>query len=74
METKTIETATEMDAFTNVSSCPSNLTVHDLWLDHRLWYCFLDSMSSSILAAFIVIFGSVQLLIFRNLEPPEEVV
>lgn len=46
--------------------CPPNITLHDIWINHGVSQCFLDTVSSSILAGFILLFGTLQLIIYRR--------
>ena len=55
-----------MDILKNISYCPPNVTIHDIWVDHGLSHCFLDTVSSAVLAGFIVIFGTIQLIMYRK--------
>jgi ATP-binding cassette, subfamily B (MDR/TAP), member 6 len=56
-----------IDCITNMSSfCPDNITLSDIWINHGISHCFLDTVSSSIIAGFIFLFGSAQLFIYRR--------
>lgn len=46
--------------------CPENITLSDVWINHGVSQCFLDTISSSIIAGFIFIFGTAQLFIYRR--------
>lgn len=46
--------------------CPPNITLHDIWINHGVSQCFLDTVSSSIMAGFIFIVGTIQLIIYRR--------
>lgn len=61
-----------MDILKNLSYCPPNVTIYDIWVDHGLSHCFLDTVSSSVLAGFIVIFGTIQLIVYRKYATPIE--
>lgn len=61
-----------MDVLKNLEYCPPNVTIHDIWLNHGLSHCFFDTVSSSVIAAFIVIFGSMQLVMYRRYATPIE--
>lgn len=61
-----------MDILKNISYCPQNVSIHDIWVDHGLSHCFYDTVSSSALAGFIVIFGTIQLIMYRKYATPIE--
>lgn len=61
-----------MDILKNLSYCPPNVTIYDIWVDHGISHCFLDTVSSSVLAGFIVIFGTIQLIMYRKYATPIE--
>ena len=51
----------EMPAF-----CPPNITIHDIWINHGVSHCFMDTVSSSIITGFLLVFGMTQLIIYRK--------
>lgn len=55
-----------MDYIKSIHYCPPNVTIHDIWINHGLSHCFLDTVSSSVIAGFIILFGSIQLIIYRK--------
>lgn len=61
-----------MDILKNLSYCPPNVTIFDIWVNHGLSHCFIDTVSSSVLAGFIVIFGTIQLIMYRKYATPIE--
>lgn len=46
--------------------CPPNITLSDFWLNHGISHCFMDTVSSAVLAGFIFIFGSIQLIMYKK--------
>ena len=44
--------------------CPPNETINDYWIDHGMNICFLETVTSSTIVGFILIFGSIQLLLY----------
>lgn len=46
--------------------CPPNVTLSIIWTNHGLSHCFMDTVSSSVIAGFIFIFGTIQLLMYRK--------
>lgn len=50
--------------FTNF--CPLNISFSDIWINHSLNECFFDTISSSVLATYILLFGLIQIFIYRK--------
>lgn len=46
--------------------CPPNVSISDIWVDHGLSHCFLDTVSSSVVCGFILLFGLAQLIMYRK--------
>ncbi|XP_071650610.1 ATP-binding cassette sub-family B member 6 [Temnothorax longispinosus] len=46
--------------------CPPNITFDDIWIDHGVSKCFMDTVSTSIISLYLIIFGSAQLWIYRK--------
>lgn len=46
--------------------CPPNITFSQIWIDHGVSQCFMETISSSVIFGFIVIFGIAQLIIYRK--------
>uniref|UniRef100_T1JKF5 ATP-binding cassette sub-family B member 6 n=1 Tax=Strigamia maritima TaxID=126957 RepID=T1JKF5_STRMM len=44
--------------------CPPNITLSEVWFNHGVSQCFMETVSSIILTSFILIFGSVQHFIY----------
>ena len=44
--------------------CPENVTIHDIWINHGISSCFLETVTSSIVSLFILIFGFAQLIFY----------
>uniref|UniRef100_A0A0K8TS80 ATP-binding cassette sub-family B member 6 n=1 Tax=Tabanus bromius TaxID=304241 RepID=A0A0K8TS80_TABBR len=49
--------------------CPPNITFSQIWVNHGLSHCFLDTFSSSIIALFLIL-GAVQLIMYRRYATP----
>lgn len=51
----------------NISSyCPPNVHIWDIWVNHGTSQCFMYTLSSSVIAGFILIMGTIQLCIYRK--------
>ncbi|CAO1384049.1 unnamed protein product [Diamesa hyperborea] len=46
--------------------CPPNITFRNIWTEHGLSQCFMDTVGSSAMAAFIFICGIIQLVMYRR--------
>jgi ATP-binding cassette, subfamily B (MDR/TAP), member 6 len=46
--------------------CPPNISISDIWINHGVSQCFMDTVSSSVIAGFLLIFGMAQLIIYRR--------
>lgn len=46
--------------------CPPNISLSDIWVNHGVSQCFMDTISSSVIGGFILLFGIVQLIIYRK--------
>ena len=42
----------------------------DIWINHGVSICFLDTITSSVTLGFILIFGITQLLFYRKYATP----
>jgi len=50
--------------------CPPNITLSNIWINHGLTRCFLDTISTSIITGFLVIFGSIESIVYRKYGSP----
>lgn len=50
----------------NVSFCPGNASLWDIWEDHGVSQCFMETISSSVLFAFLFLAGTIQLCMYRK--------
>lgn len=46
--------------------CPENETFSQIWVDHGVSQCFMETVTTSIVFGFILVFGSIQLHIYRK--------
>lgn len=61
-----------MDFLKHIEYCPDNITLSDIWINHGLSHCFADTVSSSVLAGYMLIFGIFQLFMYRKYATPIE--
>ena len=50
----------------SIEYCPPNVTLNHPWVNHGLTRCFLDTVSTSIIAGFFIVFGSVESLVYKK--------
>ena len=48
------------------SFCPPNITFFEIWVNHGMSKCFMDTVSTSIISLYILIFGSFQLRMYHK--------
>ncbi|XP_035228814.1 ATP-binding cassette sub-family B member 6, mitochondrial-like isoform X2 [Stegodyphus dumicola] len=46
--------------------CPRNITFLKPWVDHSLSHCFIDTISSAFIMCFVIIFGGVQIRMYKR--------
>lgn len=46
--------------------CPPNVTFDHIWVNHGISHCFLDTITASVYAAFILILGTGQWVMYRK--------
>ncbi|XP_029043529.1 ATP-binding cassette sub-family B member 6 [Osmia bicornis bicornis] len=51
---------------TTFSYCPPNITFTDIWVQHGMSKCFMDTVSTSIISLYLLIFGTIQLGMYRK--------
>lgn len=46
--------------------CPPNVTFIDIWVNHGISHCFLDTITAAVYALFLVLFGSGQWIMYHK--------
>lgn len=46
--------------------CPPNITFSQIWINHGISHCFMDTVGTSVYGGFIIIFGLIQLYMYRK--------
>jgi ATP-binding cassette subfamily B (MDR/TAP) protein 6 len=46
--------------------CPPNVTLNEIWVDHGVSQCFMDTVSTTVTAGFLLLFGTTQLWIYKK--------
>lgn len=52
--------------------CPPNVTLNEIWTKHGFSHCFMDTVGPAIWGGFLLLFGSIQLLMYRKYATPTE--
>lgn len=50
--------------------CPPNITLNEVWVDGGTSQCFMDTVSNSITAGWLLLFGTSQLWIYHKYGSP----
>ena len=50
--------------------CPPNITIHDIWITYGVSPCFLETVTSSIVSLYILIFGIAELIFYYRFATP----
>ncbi|XP_043258660.1 ATP-binding cassette sub-family B member 6 [Colletes gigas] len=51
---------------TTMTYCPPNITFNEIWVDHGVSKCFMDTISTTVISLFLLIFGTIQLWTYRK--------
>lgn len=46
--------------------CPANITFTDIWVEHGMSKCFMDTVSIIVISSYLLIFGTIQLWMYRK--------
>lgn len=46
--------------------CPEGVNISNIWIDHGLSQCFMTTVSDSFIASFLLVFGTIQLCMYRK--------
>ena len=46
--------------------CPPNITFTEIWVNHGMSKCFMDTVSTAVISLYLLIFGTVQLWMYRQ--------
>lgn len=49
-----------------MSYCPPNISLSDVWINNGTSVCFMDTVTTSITFGFLLVFGTIQLLMYRK--------
>ncbi|XP_001605354.2 ATP-binding cassette sub-family B member 6, mitochondrial [Nasonia vitripennis] len=50
----------------SMTYCPPNISFNEIWVNHGTSKCFMDTVSSAVIALYLLIFGSTQLWMYRR--------
>lgn len=51
---------------TTMKYCPPNITLSDVWVNHGISECFMDTVSYTATLSILLIFGTLQLLMYMK--------
>ncbi|CAH2096146.1 unnamed protein product [Euphydryas editha] len=46
--------------------CPPNVTLSEIWIDHGISQCFMETVSAAIIGGFLLVFGIIQVVMYRR--------
>ncbi|KAK2576197.1 hypothetical protein KPH14_008402 [Odynerus spinipes] len=46
--------------------CPPNITFNEIWIEHGMSKCFMDTVSITIISLYLLIFGTIQLWMYHK--------
>ncbi|KAJ0176593.1 hypothetical protein K1T71_007772 [Dendrolimus kikuchii] len=49
-----------------IEYCPPNVTLGEIWVDHGISQCFMETVSAIIIGGFLLIFGVMQIVMYKR--------
>lgn len=46
--------------------CPPNVTISEIWVDHGISQCFMETVSAAIIGGFLLVFGIIQVVMYKR--------
>ncbi|XP_045448381.1 ATP-binding cassette sub-family B member 6 [Melitaea cinxia] len=46
--------------------CPPNVTLSEIWIDHGISQCFMETVSAAIIGGFLLVFGIIQVVMYKR--------
>lgn len=46
--------------------CPPNVTLSEIWVDHGISQCFMETVSAAIIGGFLLVFGIIQVVMYKR--------
>ena len=46
--------------------CPPNVTLGEVWVDHGISQCFMETISAIFIGGFLLIFGLIQIVMYKR--------
>lgn len=50
-----------------IEYCPPNVTLGEIWVDHGISQCFMETVSAIIIGGFLLVFGTMQIIMYKRL-------
>lgn len=49
-----------------ITYCPPNISFTEIWMNHGMSKCFMDTVSITIISLYLMIFGTIQLWMYHK--------
>lgn len=46
--------------------CPPNVTLGEIWVDHGISQCFMETASAALIGGFLLVFGLAQVIMYKR--------
>ncbi|CAG9561870.1 unnamed protein product [Danaus chrysippus] len=46
--------------------CPPNITLEEIWIDHGISQCFMETVSATLIGGFLLVFGITQIVMYKR--------
>ncbi|XP_064072654.1 ATP-binding cassette sub-family B member 6 [Vanessa tameamea] len=46
--------------------CPPNVTLGEIWIDHGISQCFMETVSAAVIGGFLLVFGTIQIVMYKR--------
>ncbi|KAL4715897.1 hypothetical protein ACJJTC_013197 [Scirpophaga incertulas] len=49
-----------------IGYCPPNVTLGEIWVDHGISQCFMETVSAALIGGFLMVFGCTQVVMYKR--------
>nr|XP_032517098.1 ATP-binding cassette sub-family B member 6, mitochondrial [Danaus plexippus plexippus] len=46
--------------------CPPNITLEEIWIDHGISQCFMETVTATLIGGFLLVFGITQIVMYKR--------
>lgn len=46
--------------------CPPNVSLAEIWIDHGISQCFMETASAAFIGGFLLVFGTIQIVMYKR--------